>query len=281
MTVRATFTFRNQGGAPATGVRVRFNLPDGLVYLVGTGQLDGANLDDEQGNSPLLSRSGAHIGDVDAGEERRIEISYSVAGAIENGTMIELQAAVASFEVPPVGSNIIRLIARSRPQLREHADRDHDRGPLGAGPRGRGPDHGPPAQRRRVERPRRGRGGPDSRAHALRAELGPGQRPRDRTRPGSPFDRVHAPIVTPALAASATSTLVYRVRDRLALARRHGDRRARACRVARDAPRLRSRPRLAGRPLDARLQRRSHDLLGRAVATTCVQASASRGALRV
>ena len=117
MTVRATFTFRNQGGAEATGVRVRFNIPDGLVYLVGTGQLDGANQDDEQGNSPLLARSGAHIGDVGAGEERRIDIAYSVAGAIENGTTIELQAAVASFELAPVGSNVVRLIARSRPQL--------------------------------------------------------------------------------------------------------------------------------------------------------------------
>ena len=40
MTVRATFTFRNYGGAVATGVRVRFNLPEGLVYLVGSGELD-------------------------------------------------------------------------------------------------------------------------------------------------------------------------------------------------------------------------------------------------
>src|SRR5690348_14646559 len=117
MTVRATFTFRNQGGAVATGVRVRFNLPDGLVYLVGSGHLDGTQLDDEHGNSPLLARAGADIGDVAPGEERRIEIAYSVAGAIENGSIIELQAAVAAFEVPPAGSNIVRLVARSKPQL--------------------------------------------------------------------------------------------------------------------------------------------------------------------
>src|SRR5579884_2955094 len=117
MTVRASFTFRNQGGATASGVRVRFNLPEGLVYLVGSGQLDGTALDDEQGNSPLLARAGADIGDVAAGEERRIEISYSVAGAIENGSTVELQAAVAAFELAPVGSNVVRLVARSRPAL--------------------------------------------------------------------------------------------------------------------------------------------------------------------
>jgi uncharacterized repeat protein (TIGR01451 family) len=118
MTVRATFTFRNQGGAPATGVRLRFNVPEGLVYLVGSGRLDGHDLDDELGNSPLVSRAGAQIGDVLPGEERRIDIAYSVAGAIENGTMVELQAALASFELPPVGSNVVRLIVRSKPQLR-------------------------------------------------------------------------------------------------------------------------------------------------------------------
>ena len=211
MTVRATFTFRNQGGAPATGVRVRFNLPDGLVYLVGTGQLDGANLDDEQGNSPLLARSGAHIGDVDAGEERRIEISYSVAGAIENGTMIELQAAVASFEVPPVGSNIIRLIARSRPQLQNAL--------TGITIEARSE----PVPGAEAQITVRLHNAGESSAHDVvvvapipehtryvpnSARVNGREIERDL---GQPFDRVHAPIVTPALAASASSTLVYRV----------------------------------------------------------------------
>ena len=89
MTVRARFTFRNQGGATATGVRVRLNIPDGLVYLVGSGELDGSRLDDDSGNTPLLARAGAHIGDVQPGEERRIDIAYSVAGAIENGSTVE------------------------------------------------------------------------------------------------------------------------------------------------------------------------------------------------
>ncbi|HEX3369359.1 MAG TPA: hypothetical protein VHS56_07290, partial [Candidatus Cybelea sp.] len=117
VTVQASFTFRNHGGATATGVRIRFNVPEGLVYLVGSGRLNGRELDDESGNSPLLSRAGASVGDVASDEERRVEIAYSVAGAIENGTIVELQAAVASFELPPTGSNVVRLVARSKPQL--------------------------------------------------------------------------------------------------------------------------------------------------------------------
>ena len=212
MTVRATFTFRNQGGAPASGVRVRFNIPDGLVYLVGTGQLDGVDLDDEQGNSPLLSRSGAHIGDVAPGEERRIELSYSVAGAIENGTTIELQAAVASFEVAPVGSNVVRLIARSRPQLRNAL--------TGVAIEAR-QEPSPGAEAQITVRLHNAG---ESSAHdvvvvapipehtryvANSARVNGREIERDL---GVPFDRLYAPVVVPSLAASASATLVYRVR---------------------------------------------------------------------
>jgi uncharacterized repeat protein (TIGR01451 family) len=212
MTVRATFAFRNQGGAVATGVRVRFNLPEGLVYLVGSGQLDGTDLDDELGNSPLISRSGAHIGDVAPGDERRIEISYSVAGAIENGTTIELQAAVASFELPPVGSNVVRLIARSKPQLSNALTRITIEARQDAVP-------GSEAQIT-VRMHNAG----ESSAHDVvvvspipehtsyvpgSARVNGREIERDL---GVPFDRMYAPTVSPTLPASASATLVYRVR---------------------------------------------------------------------
>src|SRR5579884_2925426 len=213
MTVRATFTFRNQGGAAATGVRVRFNLPDGLVYLVGSGQLDGAPLDDEHGNSPLLARAGADIGDVAPGEERRIDIAYSVAGAIENGSMVELQAAVAAFELAPVGSNIVRLVARSRPALQNALScasiesRQHEPRPGGE-----------------ATLTVRVHNAGESSAHDVvvvapvpehcsyipnSARVNGRELERDLL---APFDRVHAPVIAQTLPASATVTLQYRVR---------------------------------------------------------------------
>jgi uncharacterized repeat protein (TIGR01451 family) len=212
MTVRATFTFRNQGGAPATGVRVRFNLPEGLVYLVGSGELDGVAADDEQGNSPLLARGGAHIGDVLPGEERRIEIAYSVAGAIENGSTVELQAAVASFELAPVGSNVVRLIARSRPQLENvlstiAVEARHDAVPGGEvgilvriHNAGESSAHDVvvvapiPAHTSYIPNSARVNG------REIEREL------------ATSFDRVHAPVIVSNLPASATATLAYRVR---------------------------------------------------------------------
>jgi uncharacterized repeat protein (TIGR01451 family) len=212
MTVRATFTFRNHGGASATGVRLRFNVPEGLVYLVGSGRLDGNDLDDELGNSPLLARAGAQIGDVAPGEERQIEIAYSVAGAIENGTVVELQAALASFELPPVGSNVVRLAVRSKPQLRNALTRiaiDAHHEPV-------------PGSEAQVTVRMHNAG--QSSAHdvvvvapvpehasyvAGSARVNGREVERDL---GSSFDRAYAPILLRSLAANASATLVYRVR---------------------------------------------------------------------
>ncbi len=106
------------GGAPATGLRVRFTLPDGLRYLVGSARIDDVPLDEPGGETALLASNGADIGDVPPGTERKISISYLVAPTIENGAVIELQAAIASLEIPVIGSNVVRLVARSAPELR-------------------------------------------------------------------------------------------------------------------------------------------------------------------
>jgi uncharacterized repeat protein (TIGR01451 family) len=116
-TVHAAFTFRNLGGGTASGFRVRFRLPEGLTYLVGTAKIDAVQLDEQGGLTTLLQTSGADIGEIPAGGERRISLSYSVATTIENGTPVTLQAAIASFDVPVIGSNIVRLVVNSRPIL--------------------------------------------------------------------------------------------------------------------------------------------------------------------
>jgi hypothetical protein len=117
MTIHAAFTFRNLGGGTASGFRVRFRLPEGLTYLVGTARIDDTPLDEQGGLTTLLQTSGADIGEIPAGGERRISLAYTVATTIENGTPVTLQAAIASFDVPVIGSNIVRLIVRSRPVL--------------------------------------------------------------------------------------------------------------------------------------------------------------------
>jgi len=122
-TVHANFTFRNLGGGTATGFRIRFKLPDGLTYLVGTAQIDDALIDEQGGLTSLLQGAGAPLGDVPPGGERRVSLAYTVAPTIENGTQIALQAAISSFEVPVIGSNVVRLVVRSRPTLKNAATR--------------------------------------------------------------------------------------------------------------------------------------------------------------
>jgi uncharacterized repeat protein (TIGR01451 family) len=64
MTVHANFTFRNLGGGTATGFRVRFRLPEGLTYLVGTARIDDEPIDEQGGLTSLLQGAGAQIGDA-------------------------------------------------------------------------------------------------------------------------------------------------------------------------------------------------------------------------
>ena len=116
-TVRATFAFYNFGGASATGLRVRFNLPDGLRYVPGSARVDDRPLDDVRGETSLLAPNGADVGEVPPGVERRISLAYVVAPTIENGATLDLQAALASNETEVIGSNVARLVAASAPQL--------------------------------------------------------------------------------------------------------------------------------------------------------------------
>ncbi len=212
MTVRAAFTFTNHGGAPATGVRVRLNLPEGLVYLVGSATLDGQLLEDERGSTPLLASAGAGIGDVAPGQRRRIELCYSVAGAIENGSTVEIQAAVASSELEPVGSNVVRLIARSKPNLRNPGSTAslEARGDLHPGDEasvtvrvhnvGESSAHDVVVLAPIPERTQYVPGSVRVNGRELEGEL------------GLAFDRLYAPVVARTLASGATATLQYRVR---------------------------------------------------------------------
>ncbi len=117
MVVHAAFTFRNLGGAAATGFRVRFGLPVELAYVPGSARIDGVPLEDRDGQTPFAQQLGAEIGDIPAGGERRLGLAYRVADVIEDGSQVTIQAAVASPKVPVIGTNIVRLTVRSFPQL--------------------------------------------------------------------------------------------------------------------------------------------------------------------
>jgi uncharacterized repeat protein (TIGR01451 family) len=120
-TLRATFAFYNLGGAAATGLRVRFSLPDGVRYLAGSARIDDQPLEEVRGETALLAAAGADIGEVPPGVERRISIGYLVNAMIDNGATIDLQAALLSHETGVIGSNVVTLFAKSTPILQNPA----------------------------------------------------------------------------------------------------------------------------------------------------------------
>lgn len=206
MEVRAVFTFRNRGGDTARGVRVRMHAPGGLMYLVGTARLDGASLEDDAGNTPLLSPAGAAIGDVAPGEERRAEIGFLVAAAIENGTPLSLQAALCADDLAPVGSNIARLTARSRPSLQNGSTVVRLNGTAA------------PGAQLTVVTEIHNDGASSAHGVTLCAPVPehtsyvPGSARADGRALGAGFDADAAPVVSRLLAAGATCTVEYAVR---------------------------------------------------------------------
>ncbi len=178
-TVHANFTFRNLGGGTATGFRIRFKLPDGLTYLVGTAQIDDALIDEQGGLTSLLQGAGTPLGDVPPGGERRVSLAYTVAPTIENGTQIALQAAISSFEVPVIGSNVVRLVVRSRPTLQNPGTRLSLTPVREAMPGADLRAARAGAQLRSEQRARRDRAAPGPGAHGVR----PAERARRRAHP--------------------------------------------------------------------------------------------------
>lgn len=115
-TVEATFGFYNSGGATATGLRVRFAQPEGLQYIPNSAKIDGV-AQTTMPDGAFIAATGALLGEIGPGVERRVSVLYRVADFIEDGTTLVVQAALAANETMIVGSNIVRLVARSRPLL--------------------------------------------------------------------------------------------------------------------------------------------------------------------
>ncbi|HTZ55975.1 MAG TPA: hypothetical protein VMB20_13010 [Candidatus Acidoferrum sp.] len=116
-TIRVHFSFSNLGGAPATGVRVRFAHPQGVDHLAGGDTVDDATLTE----GSFVDPSGAAIGELEPNGQRRVTCVFRVNSTIEDGSELVFQAALVTDQTPLVGSNIERLFVRSRPELQNSA----------------------------------------------------------------------------------------------------------------------------------------------------------------
>jgi uncharacterized repeat protein (TIGR01451 family) len=113
-TIRAEFAFSNLGGAPATGVRVRFSLPRGVTHVAESDLVDERPLGDGE---HFVDANGAAAGYLEPGSQRKVVCSFRVHDTIEDGSELVFQAALITAETPLVASNIERLVVRSRPVL--------------------------------------------------------------------------------------------------------------------------------------------------------------------
>ncbi|MDQ2681005.1 MAG: hypothetical protein M3Y21_08300 [Candidatus Eremiobacteraeota bacterium] len=117
-TIRAEWVFSNLGGAPATGMRVRFSLPSGTRLQTQSELIDGVPLEAGQG---FVETDGAPVGDLQPGASRSVAVSFVVGATIEDNSELIFQAALCSEQTGLIGSNIERVIVHSQPDLRGSA----------------------------------------------------------------------------------------------------------------------------------------------------------------
>ncbi len=117
-TIRAQFTFSNLGGAAATGVRVRFALPQGVSHIEGADTVDDAPLAE---GLRFVDSNGAPIGELEPNAQRRVQCTFKVDDTIEDASEMVFQAALVTDQTGLIASNIERLTVRSRPDLQNSA----------------------------------------------------------------------------------------------------------------------------------------------------------------
>ena len=116
--IHVRFSFSNLGGAPATGVRVRFAHPQGVEHVPGSDLIDDSPLGD--GDS-FVNANGGSVGTLEPNGARRVSVTFRVNDVIEDATELTFQAALATEQTPMVASNIERIVVRSRPELQNTA----------------------------------------------------------------------------------------------------------------------------------------------------------------
>ncbi len=114
-TIRAEFTFSNLGGAAATGARVRFSLPPGASHVAESDAIDDRPLGIDE---TFVDLNGAAVGDLEPGSQHRVVSTFRIGDTIEDGTELFVQAALATDQTQPIGSNVERIVVRSKPDLR-------------------------------------------------------------------------------------------------------------------------------------------------------------------
>jgi uncharacterized repeat protein (TIGR01451 family) len=85
---------RNDGDGPADALLVRAVPTDRAVYVPGSTTINGVELDDDGGLSPLWSRRGLVLTDVDPAAELRIRFEMHVIAPARAGTALETRAVL-------------------------------------------------------------------------------------------------------------------------------------------------------------------------------------------